>query len=104
MAKLTLKEQNQELRAEIARLTLKLRTQIASANRLFEQVKLLETERRQLLHALAEHGIDMKPAVSQMGLLRDRFLQLAGEHSMANVRIIRGHIELRRDGEWVEVQ
>ena len=104
MARLSLKEQNQALRAEIAALTVKLRAQIASANRLFEQVKMLETERKQLLQALADHGVEIKPAVSQMGLLRDRFLELARDHSMANVRIIRGHIELRQNGEWVEVQ
>ena len=103
MARLSLKEQNQLLRKEIADLTTKLRTQIASANRHFEHVKLLEIECRALRAALADHGIDIAPAVSRMGSLRDRFLELARDHSMANVRIIRGHIEVRQNGEWTEV-
>ena len=103
MAK-TLKEQNQALREQVRTLTIKLRGSIAQANRYFERMKILETERNMLIAALKEHGVDMQPQVSKLGALRERFLELASEHSMANVRIIRGHIEIRQDGAWVETQ
>ena len=103
MAK-SLKEQNQALRDQVAALPAKLRGSIAQANRYFERMKILETERNMLIAALKEHGVDMHPQVSKLGALRERFLELAGEYSMANVRIIRGHLEIRQDGAWVETQ
>jgi hypothetical protein len=102
MAK-SLKIQNQELRAQLEALTLKLRGQIAQANRYFERLKLLEIENRELIALLKEHGVDRNPTLTTVQSLRDRCIELSRELGMANVRIKSGAIEVRQNGDWAVI-
>jgi hypothetical protein len=61
---------------------------------------MLETENRMLHNALRDAGIELVPQISKMGLLRTKVLELGVQHGLGNVRIKRGVIEIRHQGEW----
>jgi hypothetical protein len=102
MAK-SLKLQNEELRAQLASVTLKLRAQIAQANRYFERLKIIEIENRELIALLKAHGVDRNPTLTTVQSLREQCMALSQELGMANVRIVRGQIEVRQHGEWTVI-